>query len=187
MGMKPGIALIGVIWTAITLSGCESCGACRTNKPWGQTVSSTQTGNSTGLPASAWANQGRTTTTNPLASATPGVSTNQPGRITDPSLSSTATTSSLTSQSPAPMSPMGTSQAAATFPTSPASQTATGGLDQKSEITNTSTMTAPTQQPSWPSATSTGSGMGMTPAVNTPRTRESSYQTFPSGPTVPNQ
>jgi hypothetical protein len=54
-------------------------------------------------------------------------------------------------------------------------------------------MPTPPQPPAWPTAPSTGGGMGMRtqepPPVNTPQTRESSYQTqYPelqSAPSVP--
>ncbi|SRR5216683_1350112 len=208
MGTKPGIALISVVLTGIMLSGCESCGACRASKLWGQdkaTVSAGQSNNPNGYPAS-WANQPRTIPGSPLASAGSGLPANQSARITDPGLNSGAMTSSLNSASNQPAAPTlptnatdarfpTTSQIPASFPGLPSSVPATG-IDQKNGIPNTGNVTAPAQQPAWPAATSTGGGMGMRtqepPPVNAPQTRESTYptrypelQSSPSVPTMP--
>jgi hypothetical protein len=177
MGTKPGIALIGVVLTGITLSGCES------SKPWGQdraTVSTAQSSNPTGYPASAWANQGRMMTNSPLSSTGQAVPASQSARITDPGLNSGATTPSLnpaSNQLATPTSPTGFSASAADsrFPTTsqatysglPSSQTSTGGIDQSSRIPNTGTATSPAQQPAWPTAPSAGGGMGSPQSVPT--------------------
>jgi hypothetical protein len=199
MGTKPGIALISVVLTGITLSGCESCGACGASKLWGNdkaTVSAGQSNNLNGYPAS-WANQPRTLPGSPLAAAGSAVPANQSARITDPGLNSGAMTSSLSNQPAAPTLPTNatdarfptTSQTPATFPGLPSSGPATG-IDQKNNIPNTGNVTAPAQQPAWPAAVG---GMGMRtqepPPVNTAQTRESSYQTrypeLPSSASVP--
>src|SRR5260370_1207811 len=120
MGTKPGIALISVVLTGIMLSGCESCGACRASKLWGQdkaTVSAGQSNNPNGYPAS-WANQPRTIPGSPLASAGSALPANQSARITDPGLNSGAMTSSLNSASNQPAAPtLPTNATDARFPT----------------------------------------------------------------------
>jgi hypothetical protein len=189
MGTKPGIALIGLGLTAITLSGCESLATSRPSKPLGGSVSAWQTTPSS-YPASGLANQTtRTTTGNPVASTASGNSTTPSARVTDPGMTSATMGSSVTpasSQSTSSvMSPAGSTAAApqtpASFPGMPSSQTSSGSVNQSSRMTNSTATQATTPPPSWPStipaAGATGTKQSDPPAVNTSQTGESSYQT----------
>ncbi|HLJ94665.1 MAG TPA: hypothetical protein VKU02_15875 [Gemmataceae bacterium] len=199
MGMKPGIALIGVVWTGITLSGCESCAACKASKPWGQdaTAAAASSSNPSGYPTSAWGNQGRTITSTPLPSSGAMTPASQSARVTDPGLNSAATSSALSpavNSSTTPASATGfttnapdnrfstPSQPTATVPSMSSAATSSGSMDQSSRISNTGTATTPAPQMAWPmTPSSTGSGMGMkapdSTSPSTTATGNSSYQT----------
>jgi hypothetical protein len=206
MGTKPGIALTGLVWTAITLSGCESCSACRPSKPWGQaTVSAAPTAS----PAFGWNNQSRNSTANPPDSTGVATATTQSARITDPganpvapmspvnpvsnqSASTTAVTGFPTNSSsaafPSSRAPdslaartPASSQPPAPFPGLPSSQTTAADVDQGSRITVPSNSPAPVPQPAWPSTRPAAGGTGMKtmdpPAINTSQTSDSTFQT----------
>lgn len=165
MGRTPGIALIGLVLTGITLSGCESCAACRASKP----ASATPTTYSSTYATPTSNSQARTTTGSPLDATASSGSASQSARIPNPGMVPVATSSSLNAAS----------QTAAQFPGLPSSQPAGTGMSSGSRLTSPSTVQAPAPA-AWPSgvpAAGTAMSTPDAPPANASQTRDSSYQT----------
>jgi hypothetical protein len=199
MGTKPMFALIGLVCTGITLSGCESCDACRANKPWGQN-NVTASAAPTSLPNSVatntmGGNQALPVTGNSPNAAAPAMPTSQSVRITDPGINPGALAAPGSSGGAAASANSLTgAQPAMQYPGVPAYATSPSSFNSGSRTVNGANA-APAQS-GWPTVTPAGAATGMNPSYPLPAnpspTGDSSYQTrypqlqpTPSVPTMP--